>query len=787
MADEMKRVGIVFKADGSVNFQKTLKEVNQTVNENRSAFALAKSEWDASTSSMQKLRDQQEYLANQTEAYSEKVRQLNDILKQLEEAESRDEVEISKTKQQLNNAQAALNNYEKGLADVTAQLESGAAKLEDYAKKVSEVGDKMTSVGNSMTKGITAPILGIGAAAGAAWVKVDEAYDNIAAGTGATGEALQELQDSFDNVYGNFKADSEDTSKAIADINTRFGFTGEILENCSKDFLKFAEVNNTDVSSAIQNVSRYMGDAGIESSQYADVLDALTAASQASGISVDNLAETLTKYGAPMRALGLSTQESIALFAQWEKAGVNTETAFSGMKKAISNWASEGKDAKVEFQKTLDTIASAPDIASATTLAIDAFGTKAGPDLADAIQGGRFSVEEFLKVVENSEGQLNDSFEAMQDGPDEAKEAMHQLQLAGADLSEAAISSFAPVLTDIIADIKDLVSWFTGLDDGTKEMIVRIALLVAALGPMLSIGGKLVSGIGTMISLYAKAKPIIAGVKTGLSAINAVMGAGTLTTLGIIGAIGALIAIVVVLYQNCEEFRNGVNLIWENISEIFTEKIPEAGSMVVDFFKNNWAGILLFIINPFLGGFKLLYDNCDSFKEKVDGIVDSVKEKWETIADAVGEVVDSIKGAWQAVKEAIKLPHFSVSGSFDLMKGKVPKLSIDWYANGGILNKPTIFGANGNRWLGGGEAGPEAVTPISTLLDYIRIANAESNADIINALEQILPAAVIAGLNECPIKLNLTIGNKAFTEEAAMKVIKLLSLGTSNKAAMKGA
>ena len=785
MADEMKRVGIVFKADGSVNFQKTLKEVNQTVNENRSAFALAKSEWEASTSSMQKLRDQQEYLANQTEAYSEKVRQLNDILEQQEAMENRDEVAISKTKQQLNNAQAALNNYEKGLADVTAQLESGAAKLEDYAKKVSEVGDKMTSVGNSMTKGITAPILGIGAAAGAAWVKVDEAYDNIAAGTGATGEALQELQDSFDNVYGNFKADSEDTSKAIADINTRFGFTGEILENCSKDFLKFAEVNNTDVSSAIQNVSRYMGDAGIESSQYADVLDALTAASQASGISVDNLAETLTKYGAPMRALGLSTQESIALLAQWEKAGVNTETAFSGMKKAISNWSSEGKDAKVEFQKTLDTISSAPDIASATTLAIDAFGTKAGPDLADAIQGGRFSVEEFLKVVENSEGQLNDSFEAMQDGPDEAKEAMHQLQLAGADLSEAAISSFAPVLTDIIADIKDLVSWFTGLDDGTKEMIVRIALLVAALGPMLSIGGKLVSGIGTMISLYAKAKPIIDGVKTGIASVNAVMAANPV--LAVVAAIAALIAIGVILYQNCEEFRNGVNLIWENISEIFTEKIPEAGSMVVDFFKNNWAGILLFIINPFLGGFKLLYDNCDSFKEKVDGIVDSVKEKWETIADAVGEVVDSIKGAWHAVKEAIKLPHFSVSGSFDLMKGKVPKLSIDWYANGGILNKPTIFGANGNRFLGGGEAGPEAVTPISTLLDYIRTANAESNADIINALDRILPAAIIAGLNECPIKLNLTIGNKAFTEEAAMKVIKLLSIGTSNKAAMKGA
>jgi phage-related minor tail protein len=75
-----------------------------------------------------------------------------------------------------------------------------------------------------------------------------------------------------------------------------------------------------------------------------------------------------------MRALGLTTDESIAIFAGWEKAGVNTEIAFSGMKKAISNWSSDGKDARVEFKKTLDEIAACPDIASATTKDVPASG-----------------------------------------------------------------------------------------------------------------------------------------------------------------------------------------------------------------------------------------------------------------------------------------------------------------------------------------------------------------------------------------------------------------------------
>lgn len=74
-------------------------------------------------------------------------------------------------------------------------------------------------------------------------------------------------------------------------------------------------------------------------------------AGQKSGISIDTLTANLAKYGAPMRALGIDTKTSIAMFAGWEKAGVNTEIAFSGMKKAISNWGAAGKDSTVEFKR----------------------------------------------------------------------------------------------------------------------------------------------------------------------------------------------------------------------------------------------------------------------------------------------------------------------------------------------------------------------------------------------------------------------------------------------------
>lgn len=774
MADEMKKVGIVFKADGSVNFQKTLKEVNQSINENRSAFKLAQSEWDKSTSAVDKLRTRQEYLANQTEAYGQKVKELTDILKQQEDAENRDEAAISRTREQLNNAQSSLNYYQQGLEEVNNELESGTAKFQDYAKKVEETGEKLENAGKSLTKNVTAPILAVGTAAGVAWKKLDEAYDNIAAGTGATGEALQELQDSFDNVYGNFKFESASTSSAIADINTRFGFAGDTLEECTVKFLKFAEVNNADVSNAIADVSRYMGNANISASEYGNVLDALTAASQASGITVTKLSENLTKYGASMRGLGFDTSESIALFAQWEKSGMNAEVAFSGMQKAVVNFSKSGKDAKKEFKNVLDQIKNAPDITHATSLAVETFGNKAGPSLAEAIKKGEFSVDDFLKTVQKSEGQLEASFDAMQDPIDNAEVATHSLQLAGAELADTAMKSLTPVIEDLTEDVKEFNEWFSKLDDDTKETIVKVALIVAAVGPILVITGKIIGLVSTIIT-------ILPTLKAGIAAVNAVLEANPV--LAVIIVIEILIATIMYLYQNCEWFRDGVNKIGKEIAELFTEKIPEKIDNVINWITDNWQGLLLVLVNPFVGGFKLLYDNCDAFRDFIDGWIDKIKEKIDNLIDKFKQIGTDIEEAWQAVKDAIKLPHFDIKGSFSITPPKTPKISVDWYAKGGILNHPTIFGANGDTLMGGGEAGAEAVLPIKLLMEYMRNANAESNAQLIETL----PAMIAEAVRQMPVEVVLYLGNKLLSEEMTDMVVKKMNKQNSNVQKFKGA
>lgn len=625
MADDLKKVGLVFKADGTADFAKSLKTINSLTQENYSSFKLAKSQWDSSTKSMDKLRDTQRYLSSQTDAYTAKVDTLKEELKNLENAENRNEKAISDKKNALNNAQATLNNYKNGLDEVNGKLKSGSAQIEEYAKKIENFDSKTKEVGGSLSKNITAPIAAAGTAAYAAWMSVDEAYDNIAVGTGATGDALSKLQESFDNVFAKAPFDAMDISNSLADLNTRFGFTGKELEDASEKFLRFASVNKTDVSNAVALVSRAMGDAGIPAEEYTSVLDALTTASQASGISIDALTGNITKYGAPMRALGYTTEESIAIFASWEKAGVNTEIAFSGMKKAISNFSAEGKDAKVEFKKTLEEIAKCPDIASATTKAIEVFGTKAGPDLADAIKGGRFEFEEMLKLVESSSGQLDASFEATMDPADKAKVALNNLTLAGAALGDVIQSALGPVFESLADILKDFTEWFKNLNPEIRQTIVFVGGIIAAVGPLLVLIGALAGPISTALGLFAKFKLALFGTAEQAGMMGTMVSGLTGPILAVIGIIALVTAALIDLYNNNEEFRKNVNDMISNLIEIL---------------QTLWNSFLYPILTAVKDVLLDIWNN-------------AILPVWETVKNCIADIVAKLSGLIEVLTPVI--------------------------------------------------------------------------------------------------------------------------------------
>lgn len=562
---------------------------------------------------------------------------------------------------------------EKALKNLQAQQSNFSAELQAMGIKLSDFGQKATKLGTTITKTVTTAVMGAGTAAVAAWKEFDSAYDAIAAGTGATGSALAELKDNFDNVYGNFPASSEDVATAIADINTRFGFTGQALEDASQQFLKFARVNSTDVSGSIENVAKAMFDAGIDGSELNTVLDKLTVASQASGMSVDDIASALSKNGVAFRELGYNTDEVIALLTTFEKQGVDTSTMLTGMKAAFKNAAKEGKDAKSELKNLFNAIANGS--ASAAD-AQELFGTKAGAAIYQYAKEGKLNISEMMSVIEGSADGLEASFSEMTDAMDDGTVAINNTKLAAKEIGTTIMQVAAPYMQKLAEKAKEAAAWFSNLDDSTKETIVKIGALAAVLGPTILVVGKLASGVGAMIKYFGSAVTWGGKLLGTLKGVAGVASIGAGSILAIVGAIAAVVGAFATLWNTNKKFRDGMISIWNNIVDKvknfcqgIVDRVNQLGfnfkditemistiwinfcNLLAPVFTAVWKqvevvlsaamDILLGILDVFIG---LFTGNWTQFWSGIDGIVDAVFEGIRaTVENVLNAIINIVK------------------------------------------------------------------------------------------------------------------------------------------------
>ena len=552
------------------NSQKELREVNRLL------------KFDPANTTL--LAQKQELLADSINACSDKLKVLKEAESQVLEQFERGDIKEEKYREFQREVVATENT----LKSLKSQVDTTNKTLADMGSAAKAAGEKMNAAGDKLLP-LSAALTGVATAAVAAMNNVDDGIDSIATATGATGEKLKAMTDIYYDVVTKMPVEFETAGAAIGEINTRFGYLGDQLGECTEDFLKFAKVNNMDATESVRLVSRAMGDAGIDASEYKRVLDLMTKAAQDSGISVSKLAESVTSFGAPMRALGFDMDESVALFASWEKAGVNAETAFSGLKKSISTWASEGKDAREEFKKTLDEIKATPDIAEATTKAIEIFGTKAGPDLADAIKGGRFEYEEFLNTLQGSTGVIDSTYGAIVDDVDATQVAIQTAQVALHDIGETIMVTVGPILKDLSNGLRDVTQHFNALDDGTKKAIITAGGMAIAAGPVLKATGGITTGIGNIMTGLSKLKPLIkstevvstaAGVASASAA--ALPMAPLLATVGAITAVTAGIGLLIIAVQDQKfEERELIDTVneeaeaWQNLKETQEQRIEK--------------------------------------------------------------------------------------------------------------------------------------------------------------------------------------------------------------------
>ncbi len=736
MADRIKGITVEIGGD-TTGLNKALSGTNKQLNSTQSQLKDVERLLKLDPSNTQLLEQKQRLLGEAVGGTREKLAALKDAEAQVQQQFAEGKV----SQEQYEALQREIIDTENRLRDLEDQADRSNAAL----SKVTAVADQVSTGAAKVSKAtapITAGVVGLGVAAVTAMNNVDEGLDVVMTKTGATGEAAQELKAVYDKVATTIPGSFGDIGAAVGEVNTRLGFTGEKLEQASEQFLKFAKVNEADVNTSVQLVTRAMGDAGIAADDYSMVLDALTVAGQTSGISVDTLANNLAKYGAPMRALGIDTQQSIAMFAGWEKAGVNTEIAFSGMKKAISTWGAAGKDATVEFQATLDKIKAAPDIASATSLAIEAFGAKAGPDLADAIRGGRFEVEEYITALQNAGGAVNDTYGMVVDEVDDAQLAIQTMQVAMHDVGEIIAKTLAPILLDVAQAVQQVFEWFGNLDRGTQNFIITAIAAVAAISPIAGV----ISGISGAISI------LTTSVIPALSDALLFLAANPIAI--VIVVIAAVVAAIVALWQTNEDFRNAVMEIWANIQAVFqgfmewlgnvfatdwTEQFGAIGHVMNALFgslsdiwgdiKQIFSGIITFIKGVFSGDWEAAWQGIsDVFAGIINGIADIAKSPINAVIGIINAMLQGVTDAvnWvveQLNKISVTIPDWvpGIGGeTFGVQIDPITAPQITPLAQGGVIPPNSPFLA----LMGDQKSGTNIEAPLDTLVQAFNAAAA---------------------------------------------------------------
>ncbi|MHC5215396.1 phage tail tape measure protein [Enterococcus sp. LJL128] len=683
--------------NGEVEYAKTVKQINNEMNLAAAEYKRHVSAMDSDATATEKLRATKEKLEKQLQLAERRTA----LLREEYEKSVRETGEYSEQSQKL---YKQLVNSETGENKLRSALEATNEALEEQGnlsistaeklQKIEEAGDKIKGVGEKLSI-LSAGIVGIGAASLSAFNEVDEALDTIIVKTGATGEQADRLAESFENVAGNTHLELQTVGEAIGEVNTQFGFLDEQLESSTDYMLMFAEINDTDVSqsaiSARQSIEAY----GLEYSDLNSVLDSVTKTAQNTGQSVDKLFDAAVKGAPQLKALDLSFGESVAILGKFEQSGVDSSKMISYLSKASVTYAKDNKNLIQGLEETSNKLSNATSEAEALTIASEVFGTKGAAVVEDAIKRGALNFDGLAESAASAGGAVEDTFGATLDPIDEANRAMNNAKLAMASVGESVQIALLPFFNAAIDALKKFKGWLDSLDDGQKQMVVTIGMVVAAIGPVLVI-------IGTLMGSVTK---IITGVKAFIGVWQSMI-----TFLGanpfilVIAAIAALIAGLVWAYQNVKWFRDGVNAFFQGVSDVAVEIF------------NYLAGFFTTWFDGFMNNINNFYE---AAKKVFTGIVDFITgvftgdwgKAWEGVVSIFDGIVSGIVAVFKApINSLITLINSFIGG---LNSIKVPKW-VPGVGGKGINISKIPYLAKGGHLLQGqaivGEAGPELLT-----------------------------------------------------------------------------
>lgn len=716
--------GITIELDGNTSkFQKSLSDANKSIKETQKELKEVNKALKLDPKNTELLKQKQELLKKSIDETAKRLEIEKKGLAELSQADRTPEVtaEMRKLERQIATDEAELKNAQKELKNFGSvgkqQAKAVNEEWEKAGKKLGEIGGKIKGAGDSLTKNLTVPIVAAGAASVAAFAEVDKGYDIVIQKTGAAGAAAQEMYDIVDQLATNIPTDFETAGEAVGEVNTRFGLTGDALYELSEQFIKFAKLNNTDVTSSIDSVQKALSAFGLDADHADTLLNRLNKTGQETGVSVDTLTSGLIQNGTAFQEMGLNIYQSTALMGQLEKSGANSETVMQGLRKALKSAAKDGKPLNKALDELQSTIENDEGSMKGLNAAYELFG-KSGDQIYGAVKNGSLDFRELGAAMSNAAGSVSSTFESTLSPMDQWKMTLNELKLTGAELGATIGEILQPILKEVAQVISDLREKWQALSPEQQNMIVQIAGIVAVIGPIVAIIGSIVTGISGLI--------------TSITVVAGVLGVAASTVGIVIVAITAIIAAIVLLITHWDQVTEAVKNAWQKITTYMSNLKEDIAKKWNDI-KQNIAEKIQSIKSDLQEKWSQIKSDA---VQKITDTKNDILQKFVDIKDGIKKKIDDIKGFFTSLSlkfpkiEMPKLPHFSLKGEFSLNPPSVPHLDVDWYAkamtNPYLFTSPTIVGA--------GEAGAEVMYGRDNLMRDIATATAANNESLIDGI-----------------------------------------------------
>lgn len=333
MADELKRVGLLFTQEGAIDFKKTLQEVSIEMNKNYNQFKLTQAQWDSSTKSTEKLRVEQEYLKNAYEIQADKVSILKMQLSDLENAENKNTTAIKKKRNELTSAEVKLETYNKRLKEIDNQLKNTGKSIEEWGENVKKSGEKIEKAGKKVSAFSIASASALVACAKSA-IDFETAFTGVEKTVDGTAEQMAELKQGIRDMAKEIPSSTTEIS-AVAEAAGQLGIKTENILDFSKAMIDLGNSTNLSADEAASSLAKFANIMGMSQSEFDRLGSSIVDLGNHFATTEADIVEMSMRLAGAGKQVGLSEGQVLGLATALSSVGIEAEMGGSAISKTM--------------------------------------------------------------------------------------------------------------------------------------------------------------------------------------------------------------------------------------------------------------------------------------------------------------------------------------------------------------------------------------------------------------------------------------------------------------------